>query len=256
MFGLESWTPLQGEGPAALVKFIALLLPLLFVLWLLRNRRRYNLQSVPGPLPNSLTVLPRLWSVYKGQSHRDDLALHAKYGAIVRVAPHVVSIADPAALDVLYGVSSPLYKAGFYEPVRFHDEEGLIPDPFVLGDKAAHTRMKRNAANAYALSALVRLEPMVDGVVLRLFKRFDEEYVAKGQVFDIGHYMLYFAMVCLPTSLSWKRMQLTKTQDTIFTVTFGKDTDLIGKGDAKQLCEHLRDGLPYIACVSPHGQDL
>lgn len=198
MFEFEALTRLHREWPVILVAILFLIILLLLPFWLLRNRHHHNLQSLPGPFLYSITVLPRLWSVYQGKSHWDDLDLHKKYGAIVRVAPNLVSIADPAALDMLYGISSKCFKAGFYEPVRFHDEQGLLPDPFVLADKTMHTRMKRNAANAYSLSALVQLESMVEQVVLRLFRRFGEEYVAKDKVFDIGHYMLYFAMVYPP----------------------------------------------------------
>lgn len=192
---LESgfWVPLHREGPAAL---IAVAFIVLLVFWLLRNRYKRNLQTLPGPFTNSITVIPRLWSVFKGKSHLDDLALHRKYGDIVRLAPNSVSVCDPAALDALYGISSKFFKAGFYEPVRFYDEEGLIPDPFVLADKTMHSRMKRNAANAYSLQALVQLEPLVDQVALRLFKQFDDGYIAKSKTIDIGQYMLYFAMVC------------------------------------------------------------
>jgi len=37
-----------------------------------------------------------------------------------------------------------------------------MPDPFILKDKEMHSRMKRNAANAYSLNALVQMEPYVD----------------------------------------------------------------------------------------------
>lgn len=193
MLTFGSLTPLHRQDLAGLV---AILLPILLVLWLLSNRYSRNLQSLPGPFKNSVTVIPRLWSVFKGKSHLDDLSLHQKFGEIVRLAPNSVSVSDPAALDALYGISSKLFKAGFYESVRFYDEEGLIPDPFVLAEKTMHSRMKRNAANAYSLKALVQLEAMVDQVALRLFRRFDDEHLAKSETLDIGEYMLYFAMVC------------------------------------------------------------
>ncbi|KAI1078992.1 cytochrome P450 [Whalleya microplaca] len=201
------------------------------IIWIVRNIFANGLYRVPGPFLNSVSVIPRIVSVFKGSSQWEDLNLHKKYGKIVRVSPNSVSISDPAFLDQIYGISSKFYKSGFYEPVRFHDEEGLIPDPFVLPDKPTHTRMKRNAANAYSLQALVQLEPMVDNIIERLFRRLDQEHVAAAKSCDIGQYMHFFAM------------------DTIFTVTFGSDLDFINLGDAKGFCKNLQDGLVYLACI-------
>ncbi|KAH8881872.1 cytochrome P450 oxidoreductase [Thozetella sp. PMI_491] len=187
----------------------------------MKNRFNGRLSSIPGPFVNSITVLPRLLSVYRGKSHLEDLAMHKRYGKIVRLAPNTVSITDISCYDAIYGITSHFYKGGFYEPVRFYDEEGLIPDPFVMSDKAMHSRMK----------PVVRMESLVDQVIENLIKRLDDEYVTKGQICDIGSYMLFFSM------------------DAIFSVTFGKSTDLIGKGDEKGLCQNLRALLPYIACV-------
>lgn len=172
-----------------------LILSLLIVFWLAKNRFHGCLNLVPGPFASSLTVLPRLISVYKSQSHLEDLELHKKYGKIVRVAPNTVSVTDTAYIDTIYGITSKFYKGSFYDPVRFHDEEGLIPDPFILTDKAMHSRVKRSAANAYSLQALIRLEPLVDKVISNLITRLDENYVAKGQICDISLYMLFFSMV-------------------------------------------------------------
>lgn len=200
---------------------LALATPLLFLAFFLArlaaNKFASNLSSVPGPFINSFTILPRLWSVYKGSSHLEDLELHKKYGKVVRLGPKTISITDPTLIEAIYGISSKFYKGGFYEPVRFYDEEGIIPDPFVLADKPMHTRMKRNAANAYALSALVQLEPLVDTVINNLFNRLDEQYVATGQTCDISLYMLFFAMVsshlpCRNSRTSTPRHAETKTK--------------------------------------------
>lgn len=166
------------------------------------NHFRGRLNSIPGPFLNSISTLPRLWSVWKGNSHWDDFALHKKYGKIVRVSPKTVSVCDMALFESIYGISSRFYKAGFYEACRFYDEEGLLPDPLVLADKEVHTRMKRNAANAYSLQALVQIEPLVDEALGRLIDHFDETYAAHDKPCDLGLYMLYFAMVSASCSNS------------------------------------------------------
>lgn len=171
---------------------------LLLIAGLCYSRFRCHLNAVPGPLINSISSLPRIWSIWKGSSHLDDLELHRKYGKIVRVSPTTVSVCDLALFDAIYGISSQFYKAGFYEPCRFYDEEGLIPDPLVLGDKTMHTRMKRNAANAYSLQGLFQIEPLVNDVLRDLLDHLDQVYVAQKKTCDLGECMLYFAMVYLP----------------------------------------------------------
>ncbi|OTA91469.1 hypothetical protein M434DRAFT_76133 [Hypoxylon sp. CO27-5] len=203
----------------------------LLVIYLCYNRFRCHLNTVPGPFINSVSSLPRIWSVWKGSSHLDDLELHRKYGKIVRLSPTVVSVCDLTLFETIYGISSQFYKGGFYEACRFYDEWGLIPDPLVLGDKVMHTRMKRNAANAYSLQSLIQIEPLVDEVMMDLLNHLDEFHVTRERSCDLGEYMLYFAM------------------DAIFTITFGKNLDFVRKGDTKGLCEQVRKGLPYIAWI-------
>lgn len=223
--------------PSPISSRIGSILPLAalvaLILYFVIIRFHGKLQHIPGPFLNSVSVLPRLLSVYRGHSHDDDLALHQKYGKIVRIAPKAVSVSDPTHLAQIYGISSNFFKSGFYEGVRFCDEEGILPDPFVLADKAMHRRMKRNAANAYALTALVQMEGMMDAVIERLFEHFDREFVTPARTCNLGMYMHYFSM------------------DSIFTVTYGRDLDFISKGDEKGFCKTLQTGLFYMALVSP-----
>lgn len=199
---------------------------------LIQARYSSNLHRIPGPFLSTVSIIPRIQSIYRGNSHEDELELHKKYGTFVRVGPCTVSISDPAQIEKIYGISSNCFKAGFYEPIRFHDEEGLVPDPLVLADKAMHTRMKRNAANAYALQALVQLEPLVDRTIDNLLKHLDICYGSTGAICNLGEYMHFFAM------------------DTIFNVTYGRDLDFINSGDPKGFCRQLQDGLGYLVCVS------
>lgn len=94
-----------------------------------------------------------------------------------------------------------------------YDAEGLLPDPLVLSDKAHHTRMRRNAYNAYSMGAMVQLEPLIDKVTDRFIKLLDELCDKPGSSCDLGEWMRYYAT------------------DVIFAVTFGKDLQFMEKGD-------------------------
>lgn len=61
------------------------------------------LRRVPGPF---LASISKLWIVHKQlglQRPLVDLALHEKYGPVVRVAPNEVIISSPQAKKPIYG---------------------------------------------------------------------------------------------------------------------------------------------------------
>ncbi|KAJ5498165.1 Cytochrome P450 [Penicillium expansum] len=135
------------------------------------------------------------------------------YGHVVRTGPDLVSVGDPAAINVIYNASDKFKKSAFYTPFMVYDEEGLLPDPLVLTDKALHTRMKKNAYNAYSMGSMLQLEPLVDAVTDRFFKILDEVVETPTRTCDLGKWLRYYAT------------------DVIFAVTFGEDLQFMEKGD-------------------------
>jgi hypothetical protein len=75
------------------------------------NIRRLHAAKIPGPFLASVTDLWRNW-IMQRCSFPDDLnRLHGKYGKLVRLGPSYVSVADAAALPIIYGTSPILSKA-------------------------------------------------------------------------------------------------------------------------------------------------
>lgn len=101
----------------------------------------------------------------------------------------------------------------FYTPFMVYDEEGLLPDPLVLTDKAYHNRMKKNAYTAYSMGAMLQLEPLVDTVTERFFEILDKILESPSRTCDLGNWLRYYAT------------------DVIFSVTFGEDLKFMEKGD-------------------------
>lgn len=207
-------------------------IPCLCVAYLLSNRYQKGLYGVPGPWYNSVSTLPRLWSVYKGQHHRDDLKLHARYGKIVRVAPNLVSVADTTEINQLYGITTKFIKSPFYDLSAVYDEDGLVPDPFVIrNDKPLHSRMKRNAANAYSLNGLIQVEPWVEPVISRFLKILDNHARSKATC-DLGELLKRFAM------------------DAVCSLTFGSDFGYMEKGDQLNFFKSIDLFTAYMSIVS------
>lgn len=202
-----------------------------FCVYLLSNRYQRKLHRIPGPWLRSISTIPRMWSVYRGRSHEDDLALHRKYGKIVRVAPNTLSISDPQEINQIYGAGTKFYKSRFFELSAVYDEEGLVPDTFVLADKELHSRMKRNAANAYSMNGVVQMESWLDGPTERLLQILGE-HAAKQTPCDLGELLKRYAM------------------DAVFSLTFGKDLDFLRKGDQTGMMKTIEVFTDYMAIVS------
>lgn len=69
-----------------------------------------SLRNVPGPLLAKFSPFWRVWFVRKGDAHVRYRSLHEKYGSIVRTAPSVVDISDPAVIPTIYGIGSKFLK--------------------------------------------------------------------------------------------------------------------------------------------------
>jgi hypothetical protein len=64
------------------------------------------LKSIPGPVVARLT---RLWLAiegYRGTFHTTLLSLHDEYGELVRIGPNELSVVEPRAVKIIYGLFS------------------------------------------------------------------------------------------------------------------------------------------------------
>lgn len=80
------------------------------IIWHLQQIFRSDLRGIPGPVIARLTAYWRPWALLGGQAPEVYYDLHRKYGPLVRTAPGVVSISDPAAISKIYGIGSKFHK--------------------------------------------------------------------------------------------------------------------------------------------------
>jgi hypothetical protein len=157
--------------------------------------------------------------------------LHRKYGPLVRIAPNTVSVSNPGAINTIYGIGTKFSKSPFYNLAHTYDEQGLIPDPFILTDKVLHARMKKNAANAYSMNHLSRMESWIEPVTERLFRILDDQ-AGDTKWLDMAPVLRNYAM------------------DVVFAITFGDDNDYLNNGDADGFLRILELATKYMAIVS------
>ena len=98
--------PRQGQS----VQFLKTALPCLPVIlvgaWALSCLYSiffHPLRSIPGPFLAKFTEAWRTYKYARGKWHEDVLALHRKYGPVVRVSPNEVSIVDKEGIRKVFG---------------------------------------------------------------------------------------------------------------------------------------------------------
>lgn len=83
------------------------------ILYLLSNRYKRGIRDIPGPTIAKYTRLWKLHSVWKGDHHITEIGLHRQYGSLVRIGPRHVSVGDPDAIPVIYGLNKGFTKVCF-----------------------------------------------------------------------------------------------------------------------------------------------
>ncbi|GKZ24779.1 hypothetical protein AbraIFM66951_002001 [Aspergillus brasiliensis] len=145
---------------AAVILISTALLHALFLS--LRTAYKQPLASVPGPLLARFTTLYRPWLVAKGNAPEAYRALHRKYGQIVRTGPETVDISDPAALALVYGISSAFLKSAYYDVSSPLYENAPMASMFSVRDPAQHRALRRPVAQKFSMSSIKLMEPLVD----------------------------------------------------------------------------------------------
>lgn len=163
------------------------------------------LSNIPGPFWASLT---RLWlarKVCQNDWHKQDVALHKKYGPIVRIGPDEVSVTDLVALKQIYGSGSGFRKSDFYSVWQGTRKFDL----FGGRDEKIHGQHRKLVSRAYSMETFKDLEVYVDKSI-GVFDRKMEEY--KDGKIDMAKWMQLFAFGMWLTYPSSRGLMLTLTR--------------------------------------------
>ncbi|KAF9446483.1 cytochrome P450 monooxygenase [Macrolepiota fuliginosa MF-IS2] len=142
-----------------------------------------GIRKYPGPFLAKFTDF-YLAYISKGQ-HRSEILhdYHLKHGPIIRIAPNHISIADPDALNAVYGHGNGTLKSDFYDAfVSIH--RGL----FNVRDRQDHTRKRKIIAHIFSQKSVIAFEPKIQMYVGTFMKQWDRlfDMAVKGQSGDDG----------------------------------------------------------------------
>jgi hypothetical protein len=76
----------------------------------LRCKYGYGLAQIRGPTLAAYTDFWRFWIVWGRRPEKAHIALHEKYGPLVRLGPNLVSVSDPEAIRIIYALNAGFVK--------------------------------------------------------------------------------------------------------------------------------------------------
>ncbi|KAJ5543407.1 cytochrome P450 [Penicillium sp. DV-2018c] len=152
---------------------------------------RPGLRSIPGPFIARFSCLYRPWKISKGNAPDFYLALHEKYGSIVRTGPNTVDISDPKAIPIIYRISSNFLKSPFYDTFHPSYKDKKMPNMFSVRDPAHHQALRRPVAQKFSMSSIKPFEPCTDECTSIFIAAMEE---LEGQAVDLGVWLQWYAL--------------------------------------------------------------
>ncbi|EXJ68442.1 uncharacterized protein A1O5_08234 [Cladophialophora psammophila CBS 110553] len=146
------------------------------------------LAKINGPFWASLSPLWKLLSFNNGNFHETILALHQKYGPIVRIAPNEVIISDRSAIREIYNT---VQGRDFLKIIR-SAFTAFRPTIFGQRDPYLHAQRKRIVSHGYSMNALQSMEKFVQER-LQIFMSKMSGFAASGAEINLGKWCHFFA---------------------------------------------------------------
>ncbi|KFY63720.1 hypothetical protein V496_03747 [Pseudogymnoascus sp. VKM F-4515 (FW-2607)] len=177
--------------PFSSIQFVLVVAICVFIHWNVQSYLR--LRHVPGPWLAAWTNIPRLLWVASGNAHDIHLALHRKYGDIVRFGPNMISVQDPAQIGTIYSIHRKFAKSDFYHVLLFYLRGKPVPTIFATQDEDQHHTLRRPIAAIYSMSNVVSFEPYVDSTMSVFIDQLNKRFVEPDLVCNFGTWLQMFA---------------------------------------------------------------
>ena len=161
------------------------------IAYFLSQAIRPGITTVPGPWLAKFSNLWRLIETYYGRYQDRIPELHSKYGNLVRLAPDVISISDPRAIECVYGFKTHLEKSDMTKPVQPVLRGAQLPTMFAAQDRKTHTFLRRPVAQSYSTGSVLGFESYVDNAIRYFATRVEELFVQPGKACDIHNWVQY-----------------------------------------------------------------
>ncbi|KAJ4372333.1 hypothetical protein N0V83_004107 [Neocucurbitaria cava] len=149
-----------------LTPYTLLLLPVLY--YLLPYIRNWQIRDIPAPFPAAWTNLWLLYQCRRGKRYLAVHEAHKKYGELVRLQPHHVSVADADAIPHIYGHGNGFLKSEYYDAF-VSIRRGL----FNTRDRTEHTRKRKTVSHTFSAKSVGQFEQYIHHNLEELQKQWD-----------------------------------------------------------------------------------
>ncbi|KAF2226840.1 putative P450 monooxygenase [Elsinoe ampelina] len=185
------------------------------VAFFLNNKYYKGLHKYPGPALAAYTNWWRFAEVTGRRTEWTHLNLHRKHGDIVRIGPNVLSIADPKAIKIIYGLNKGMVKSDFY-PVQQAVAKGRrLQSLFSTTNEDYHAKYRRCVNNAFAMSSLVSYEPLVDSTTAVYIQKTKEVFVDGAQRCNFNQWLQFFAFDVIGELVWSKRLGFIENNEDV-----------------------------------------
>lgn len=168
---------------------IALVLLLRLLHWVYRSVTS-PLRAVPGPFLARFGRLYYLFHVTQGRWEHVNIALHRRYGPVVRVGSDLYSFDSSESMKKIYGISSKFAKSDWYDAWKHPSpDRGTL---FSERDLKSHADSRKRFQAMYSMSSLVNYEGYVDNCAEILSRRLTE-FAQSGETIDMARWFQHYA---------------------------------------------------------------
>ncbi|KAI9148745.1 Pisatin demethylase [Paramyrothecium foliicola] len=182
------------------------------------------LRSIPGPFLARFTDAWYSHKVHQGEFEKVNVALHKKYGPIVRYGPNRYSIDDVDATNIIYGHGKKYSKSEWYSAWESNPENWNL---FSDRSNMRHAHNRKFYSSTFSMSSMIQYEPFLNECA-DLFSQRLRECSQAGTAMDLGHWFQCYAF------------------DAIAYVTYGRRLGFLDKGeDIGNIIESIDQGLVY-----------
>ncbi|KAJ0420668.1 cytochrome P450 [Aspergillus carlsbadensis] len=138
---------------------------------LLNNRYNTGLLTYPGPFFASMTTAWRVRDAYvNGDKRPSYVALHRKYGDVVRLGPRELSFASPAAISDIYRPEKGMAKSAWYVAFEAHGKGHKKENIFSTRDIHWHARYRNLVGPGFQITNLAPKEREIDELMGKLLR--------------------------------------------------------------------------------------
>lgn len=182
----------------------------------------HRLSRYPGPF---IAKLSKFWmmrrSLQKQHMFEEIQNLHTKYGDYVRVGPSELSIADPEAIEALYGSKSSTSKGPFYS------QAGPYVSLQSTRDKTDHACRHKVWSQGFSTKALYKYDPRVSTAIAELLQVIDRDH-SRGPI-NVADWFAYF------------------TFDLLEELAFGRNSGMVRRGGDGYVFKTIRGAQGIVA---------